>query len=99
MSLSLHLFLLSLFSFSLLHTHAIPLHRHHPHFATHNYKDALTKSILFFEGQRSGKLPSNQRISWRKDSGLSDGSALHVCKQKFSHYSYFLSVFVLLIFV
>ncbi|XP_021805117.1 endoglucanase 17 [Prunus avium] len=56
-----------------------PIQRHrHPRFASHNYRDALTKSILFFEGQRSGKLPSNQRISWRRDSGLSDGSALHV---------------------
>ncbi|KAL0435911.1 UNVERIFIED_CONTAM: Endoglucanase 17 [Sesamum radiatum] len=33
---------------------------------------------MFFEGQRSGKLPSNQRITWRKDSGLSDGSAMNV---------------------
>ncbi|CAI9105391.1 OLC1v1004302C2 [Oldenlandia corymbosa var. corymbosa] len=46
--------------------------------ASHNYKDALTKSIMFFEGQRSGKLPPNQRITWRKDSGLSDGSAANV---------------------
>ncbi|RZC50981.1 hypothetical protein C5167_019408 [Papaver somniferum] len=46
--------------------------------ASHNYRDALTKSILFFEGQRSGKLPANHRVSWRKDSGLSDGSALNV---------------------
>ncbi|XP_062021686.1 endoglucanase 17 [Rosa rugosa] len=53
-------------------------HRHHPRVASHNYKDALTKSILFFEGQRSGKLPPNQRLNWRRDSGLSDGSALHV---------------------
>ncbi|KAL5714826.1 cellulase [Ranunculus cassubicifolius] len=43
-----------------------------------NYKDALSKSILFFQGQRSGKLPSNQQITWRKDSGLSDGSAAKV---------------------
>ncbi|XP_010456051.1 PREDICTED: endoglucanase 17 isoform X2 [Camelina sativa] len=53
-------------------------HHHRHHLAKHNYKDALTKSILFFEGQRSGKLPPNQRMTWRKDSGLSDGSALHV---------------------
>lgn len=38
-----------------------------------NYKEALSKSILFFEGQRSGKLPSNQRITWRRDSALHDG--------------------------
>ncbi|KAF4354834.1 hypothetical protein F8388_018038, partial [Cannabis sativa] len=28
----------------------------------YNYKDALDKAILFFEGQRSGKLPTNQRV-------------------------------------
>ncbi|CAG7867665.1 endoglucanase 1 [Brassica rapa] len=48
------------------------------HLDNHNYKDALTKSILFFEGQRSGKLPPNQRMTWRSNSGLSDGSALNV---------------------
>ncbi|KAI4383067.1 hypothetical protein MLD38_008947 [Melastoma candidum] len=40
----------------------------------HDYGDALTKSILFFEGQRSGKLPPTQRLTWRKDSALRDGS-------------------------
>lgn len=40
----------------------------------HDYGDALSKSVLFFEGQRSGKLPSNQRLIWRKDSALRDGS-------------------------
>ncbi|KAG6425705.1 hypothetical protein SASPL_116151 [Salvia splendens] len=39
----------------------------------HDYGDALSKSLLFFEGQRSGKLPSTQRVRWRKDSGLRDG--------------------------
>ncbi|KAJ4754250.1 Endoglucanase [Rhynchospora pubera] len=38
-----------------------------------NYKDALTKSIMFLEAQRSGKLPRNNRIKWRGDSGLDDG--------------------------
>ncbi|CAI9093366.1 OLC1v1028852C1 [Oldenlandia corymbosa var. corymbosa] len=47
-------------------------------FTSQHYSEALQKSILFFEGQRSGKLPSNQAISWRADSGLSDGSAYHV---------------------
>ncbi|KAL6846005.1 hypothetical protein ACP4OV_023453 [Aristida adscensionis] len=41
----------------------------------HDYGDALTKSILFFEGQRSGRLPAAQRASWRGDSGVSDGAA------------------------
>eukprot|EP00253_Pinus_taeda_P027911 PITA_27911 len=43
--------------------------------AAHNYKDALTKSIVFYEGQRSGRLPANQRLRWRGDSALSDGAA------------------------
>ncbi|CAL0329167.1 unnamed protein product [Lupinus luteus] len=42
----------------------------------HNYGDALKKSILFFEGQRSGKLPQTQRMNWRKDSALQDGSQI-----------------------
>ncbi|GFQ05803.1 endoglucanase 9 [Phtheirospermum japonicum] len=41
--------------------------------ADHNYKEALTKSIIFLQGQRSGKLPSTQQITWRGDSALSDG--------------------------
>ncbi|ONI22328.1 hypothetical protein PRUPE_2G121700 [Prunus persica] len=41
---------------------------------SHNYADALSKCLMFFEGQRSGKLPPSQRITWRKDSGLKDGS-------------------------
>ncbi|KAG2680673.1 hypothetical protein I3843_11G110000 [Carya illinoinensis] len=47
-------------------------------FTSQDYSVALEKSILFFEGQRSGKLPSNQRLTWRADSGLSDGSSDHV---------------------
>ncbi|KAL2477039.1 Endoglucanase 24 [Forsythia ovata] len=39
----------------------------------HDYADALSKSILFFEGQRSGNLPQDQRIAWRGNSGLGDG--------------------------
>ena len=46
--------------------------------ASQDYGDALTKSILFFEGQRSGKLPSSQRMTWRKDSGLHDGFQIGV---------------------
>ncbi|KAJ3701131.1 hypothetical protein LUZ61_004836 [Rhynchospora tenuis] len=44
-------------------------------FASHDYAKALTKSILFFEAQRSGYLPENQRITWRANSGLEDGKA------------------------
>ncbi|KAF9678685.1 hypothetical protein SADUNF_Sadunf07G0060700 [Salix dunnii] len=38
-----------------------------------NYGDALDKTLMFFEAQRSGKLPANQRVKWRGDSGLKDG--------------------------
>ncbi|KAJ6806987.1 endoglucanase 6-like [Iris pallida] len=39
----------------------------------HDYWKALSKSILFFEAQRSGYLPSDQRVTWRADSALEDG--------------------------
>ncbi|GAB2222882.1 hypothetical protein Droror1_Dr00017013 [Drosera rotundifolia] len=38
-----------------------------------DYKEALTKSLIFLEAQRSGKLPANNRVPWRGDSGLEDG--------------------------
>ncbi|XAR70183.1 Cellulase [Bertholletia excelsa] len=43
--------------------------------AAHDYGDALSKSILFFEAQRSGFLPRSQRVQWRGNSGLNDGKA------------------------
>ncbi|PNX94294.1 cellulase [Trifolium pratense] len=46
--------------------------------ANYDYVDALGKAILFFEGQRSGKLPKDQRIKWRGDSALSDGKPQNV---------------------
>lgn len=38
-----------------------------------DYAEALTKSLLYFEAQRSGRLPYNQRVTWRDHSGLTDG--------------------------
>uniref|UniRef100_A0ACD5WIQ9 Uncharacterized protein n=1 Tax=Avena sativa TaxID=4498 RepID=A0ACD5WIQ9_AVESA len=38
-----------------------------------DYGEALAKAILFFEGQRSGQLPANQRAKWRGNSALTDG--------------------------
>ena len=38
-----------------------------------DYGDALKKSLLYFESQRSGRLPFNQRVTWRHHSGLTDG--------------------------
>lgn len=43
-----------------------------------DYGDALTKSIIFLEAQRSGKLPPNHRPSWRGDSALDDGKLANV---------------------
>jgi len=37
-----------------------------------DYGVALGKSILFYDAQRSGKLPANNPISWRGDSALGD---------------------------
>ena len=40
----------------------------------YNYGEALQKSILFYELQRSGALPEVVRCNWRGDSALEDGS-------------------------
>lgn len=40
-----------------------------------NYADALAKSFLFYEAQRSGQLPVNNRVSWRRNSALGDAVA------------------------
>nr|CAB3262581.1 uncharacterized protein LOC100180615 [Phallusia mammillata] len=39
----------------------------------YNLRDVITKSLLFFESQRSGFLPPNNRIPWRSHSALRDG--------------------------
>ncbi|KAK6229772.1 hypothetical protein SCA6_018723 [Theobroma cacao] len=38
-----------------------------------DYGKALSQSLLYFESQRSGRLPYNQRVTWRHHSGLTDG--------------------------
>nr|BAA31326.1 salivary cellulase [Reticulitermes speratus] len=40
--------------------------------AAYDYKTVLSNSLLFYEAQRSGKLPSDQKVTWRKDSALND---------------------------
>jgi len=40
----------------------------------YNYGEALQKSVLFYELQRSGPLPEQTRCNWRGDSGLEDGA-------------------------
>ncbi|CAL9174649.1 unnamed protein product [Musa hybrid cultivar] len=41
--------------------------------AASEYREALAKSLLYFEAQRSGRLPYDHRVSWRGHSGLTDG--------------------------
>ncbi|MDJ0734034.1 MAG: glycoside hydrolase family 9 protein [Nostocaceae cyanobacterium] len=43
-----------------------------------NYGEALQKSFLFYEAQRSGPLPEDNRIEWRGDSALRDGADVGV---------------------
>ena len=38
----------------------------------YNYDDVIKKSIMFYEAQRSGKLPDDNEILWRGDSALND---------------------------
>lgn len=38
-----------------------------------NYGEALQKAIMFYDFQRSGKLPEDKRDNWRADSGMDDG--------------------------
>ncbi len=38
------------------------------------YGEALQKSFLFYEANRSGSLPNDNRIEWRSDSTVNDGS-------------------------
>lgn len=40
----------------------------------YDYQEALCMAILFYEGNRSGPLPSENRFSWRGDSAMDDGS-------------------------
>ena len=42
--------------------------------AEFNYGEALQKSVWFYDAQRSGRLPADNRVNWRGDSGLTDGS-------------------------
>ncbi len=42
--------------------------------APYSYAEALQKAVMFYEFQRSGKLPPGQRNNWRGDSGLNDGA-------------------------
>ena len=45
------------------------------HCQSPDYASALSMSLLYFEAQRSGPLPADQRVTWRGNSGLQDGFA------------------------
>lgn len=53
-----------------------------------NYKEALKKSLIFLEAQRSGKLPPHHRVVWRGDSGLNDGKEANVMYPFFSFFAF-----------
>ncbi|XP_042477846.1 endoglucanase 12-like [Macadamia integrifolia] len=39
-----------------------------------NYTHAVQKALRFFNAQKSGRLPKNNNVPWRGNSGLNDGS-------------------------
>lgn len=63
-----------------------------------NYRDALDKCLQFFEAQRSGKLPADQRVKWRGDSALQDGFQQGVIDTPSSSFFFFLFLFLFLCF-
>ncbi|MCG8701487.1 MAG: glycoside hydrolase family 9 protein [Bacteroidales bacterium] len=40
----------------------------------YNYPEVLQKSMFFYEAQRAGKMPADNRITWRGDAALTDGA-------------------------
>ncbi|KAG0180955.1 hypothetical protein DFQ29_009705 [Apophysomyces sp. BC1021] len=42
------------------------------------YAQLLGDSLLFYEAQRSGRMPTNNRVTWRNDSALTDGSDVNL---------------------
>lgn len=63
-----------------------------------DYASALDKSILFFDVQRSGKLPSWQRVTWRANSALTDGKTSNVCADYFIQFNELINDCVILVF-
>ncbi|KAG0004983.1 hypothetical protein BGZ79_007415, partial [Entomortierella chlamydospora] len=44
-----------------------------PSFPDSEYVKLLDYTLLFYEAQRAGRLPANQRVTWRNNSVLTDG--------------------------
>ncbi|KAG7197626.1 hypothetical protein KM043_013407 [Ampulex compressa] len=53
-------------------TKANPAYHGQIHETERDYARVLELSLLFYEAQRSGKLPDNNRIPWRGDSAMND---------------------------
>ncbi|CAG8486961.1 3281_t:CDS:2 [Acaulospora colombiana] len=51
----------------------IPLDNSNISYPNPEYAKLLAYSLYFYEAQRSGKLPPDNRVSWRHDSALQDG--------------------------
>ncbi|XP_016502343.2 endoglucanase 25-like [Nicotiana tabacum] len=51
-----------------------PRHKHHNP-PPDNYTVALHKALMFFNAQKSGKLPKHNNVSWRGNSCLQDGKS------------------------
>ncbi|KAD6795513.1 hypothetical protein E3N88_06409 [Mikania micrantha] len=52
----------------------VPRHHEHPPQAD-NYTVALQKALMFFNAQKSGKLPRHNNVSWRGNSCMNDGKS------------------------
>ncbi|CAI9101447.1 OLC1v1038777C1 [Oldenlandia corymbosa var. corymbosa] len=52
----------------------VPRHHHHNP-PPDNYTQALHKALMFFNAQRSGKLPKHNNVSWRGNSCTNDGKS------------------------
>src|ERR1051325_4925005 len=46
--------------------------------ANYEYTKLLAYSLYFYEAQRSGKLPPDNRVAWRHDSALQDGNDVNL---------------------
>ena len=42
--------------------------------AAYDYKTVLRNSLLLYEAQQSGELPPDQKVTWKNDCALNDGS-------------------------
>ncbi|GFY94642.1 glycosyl hydrolase 9A1 [Actinidia rufa] len=52
----------------------VPRH-HRPHPPPDNYTVALNKALMFFNAQKSGKLPKHNNVTWRGNSCMNDGKS------------------------